>query len=84
MLQPQCLPDRQEVPVVDVGGDWTKKSVSRREMMLGGVKVTLSVGIAAHVGADTDFSRMYRNADVALNYARVEGKVALASKLRLR
>jgi GGDEF domain-containing protein len=41
---------------------------------LAGVKSTVSVGIAAHDGADTDFSRMYRDADAALYQVRVEGK----------
>ena len=47
--------------------------LSRREMMLSGMKFSVSIGITEHVGADTDFSRMYREADAALNYARVEG-----------
>jgi diguanylate cyclase (GGDEF)-like protein len=47
--------------------------LSRCEMLLLWVKFTVSSGIAEHVGADTDFSRMHRDADIALNQARVEG-----------
>jgi diguanylate cyclase (GGDEF)-like protein len=47
--------------------------LNRGEPELAGVKVSVSVGIAAHDGTDTDFSRMYRDADSALCEARVEG-----------
>jgi diguanylate cyclase (GGDEF)-like protein len=46
----------------------------QQKVALTGVKYhTVSIGIAQH-GADTDFSRMYRDADDALYQARVEGK----------
>jgi diguanylate cyclase (GGDEF)-like protein len=45
-----------------------------QEVALAGVKSTVSIGIATHDRADTDFSRMYRDADEALYQARVEGK----------
>jgi hypothetical protein len=41
-------------------------------MMFAGAKFTISIGIAEHDGADSDFSRMYRDADAVLNQARVE------------
>jgi len=53
--------------------------LSRREMALPWLKFTVSSGIAGHDGADTDFSRLYRDADAALYQARVEGNGALAS-----
>jgi diguanylate cyclase (GGDEF)-like protein len=48
--------------------------LSRHQLALAGVKSTVSIGIAAHDGATTDFSRMYRDADAALYQARVEGR----------
>ena len=45
----------------------------QQKMPLAGVKPYLSIGIASH-GADTDFSRMYHEADEALYQARREGK----------
>ena len=53
--------------------------LSRREMALHWVKFTVTGGIAVHDGADTDFSRMYRDADAALNQAKVEGNGCEAS-----
>jgi len=47
--------------------------LSRHQVALAGVKSTVSIGIAAHDEASTDFSRMYRDADAALYQARVEG-----------
>jgi len=51
----------------------TLGQLSCREMTLAGVKFTVSIGIAEHDGANTDFSRMYEDADAVLNQARVEG-----------
>lgn len=48
--------------------------MSRQELVLAGAKSTVSIGIATHDRADTDFSRMYRDADGALYQARFEGK----------
>jgi PleD family two-component response regulator len=48
--------------------------LSRHQMALAGMKSSVSIGIATHDGADTDFSRMYCDADTALYQARVEGK----------
>ena len=48
--------------------------MSRQELALAGAKSTVSIGIATHDRADTDFSRMYRDADGALYQARFEGK----------
>ena len=48
--------------------------MSRQEMVLAGVKFTVSIGIATNDSADIDFSRMYRDADGALYQARFEGK----------
>ena len=48
--------------------------MSRQELMLAGAKPTVSIGIAMHYCANTDFSRMYRDADEALYQARFEGK----------
>jgi diguanylate cyclase (GGDEF)-like protein len=62
---------------VDRAKDTTERifaRLSRHQVALAGVKSTVSVGIAAHDGADTDFSRMYRDADAALYQVRVEGK----------
>ena len=47
--------------------------LSRQEYALAGLKPALSIGIS-HEGANTDFSRMYRDADEALYQARVEGR----------
>jgi diguanylate cyclase (GGDEF)-like protein len=51
----------------------TLAQLSHREMMFAGAKLTVSIGIVEHDGADTDFSRMYEDADAVLNQARVEG-----------
>jgi diguanylate cyclase (GGDEF)-like protein len=62
---------------VDRAKDTTERilaKLSRHQMALAGVKFTVSIGIAARDGADTDFSRMYRDADAALYQARVESK----------
>jgi diguanylate cyclase (GGDEF)-like protein len=48
--------------------------LSKQEMPLAGVRFGVSIGIALHEGADTDFTQMYREADEALYQARVEGK----------
>ena len=45
----------------------------QQKVPVAGVKATVSIGIASH-GADTDFSRMYHEADEALYQARLEGK----------
>jgi diguanylate cyclase (GGDEF)-like protein len=52
--------------------------LSHQELALTRVKLTASIGIATHEGADTDFSRLYRDADAALYQARVEGKSCVA------
>jgi diguanylate cyclase (GGDEF)-like protein len=64
---------------IDCGTDCAKEMAERildglrqEKVALAGVKSTVSIGIASH-GADTDFSRMYRDADEALYQARVEG-----------
>ena len=62
---------------VDCAKDTTERilaRLSRHQVALAGVKSTVSIGIAARDGADTDFSRMYRDADAALYQARVESK----------
>jgi diguanylate cyclase (GGDEF)-like protein len=48
--------------------------LSRQKMPLAGVRFGVSIGIAVHEGADTDFTQMYREADTALIAAREEGK----------
>ena len=45
----------------------------QQEVPLAGVRPAVSIGIASH-GADSDFSRMYHEADEALYQARLEGK----------
>jgi diguanylate cyclase (GGDEF)-like protein len=50
----------------------TLAQLSHRERMFAGAKLTVSIGIAEHDGADTDFSRMYEDANAVLNQARVE------------
>ena len=64
----------------DCGTDCAKETAERildrlrqQKVPLAGVKPTVSIGIASH-GADTDFSRMYHDADEALYQARLEGK----------
>jgi diguanylate cyclase (GGDEF)-like protein len=47
--------------------------LSRGEPDLAWVKASVSIGIASHDGTDTDFSRMYRDADEALYAAGAEG-----------
>lgn len=47
--------------------------LSRGEPGLAWVKASVSIGIASHDGTDTDFSRMYRDADEALYAAGAEG-----------
>ena len=47
--------------------------LSRGEPELAEVKASVSIGIAVHDGTDTDFSRMYRDADAALYQASIEG-----------
>jgi diguanylate cyclase (GGDEF)-like protein len=47
--------------------------LSGGEPELAEVKASVSIGIAAHVGTDTDFTRMYRDADCALYQASIEG-----------
>ena len=48
--------------------------LSKQEMLLAGVRISVSIGIAVDQGTDTDFARMYRQADEALYQARREGK----------
>jgi diguanylate cyclase (GGDEF)-like protein len=50
------------------------RSMSRQGLVLGGAEATVSIGIATHDRADTDFSRMYRDADEALYQAKFKGK----------
>ena len=64
---------------IDCGTDCAKEMAERildgvrqQKVPLAGVKPTVSIGIASH-GADTDFSRMYHDADEALYQARLEG-----------
>ena len=49
------------------------RPASHGEPELAEVKASVSIGIAAHDGTDTDFSRMYREADCALYQASIEG-----------
>jgi diguanylate cyclase (GGDEF)-like protein len=49
-------------------------TLSKQRMPLAGVSFGVSIGIAVHEGADTDFTQMYREADLALVAAREEGK----------
>jgi len=56
--------------------------MSRQELVLAGAKSTVSIGIATHDRADTDFSRMYRDADGALYQARFEGKSCIGVTTR--
>ena len=61
---------------MDCGKETAERILDRlrqQKVPLSGVKPTVSIGIASH-GADTDFSRMYRDADEALYQARLEGK----------
>lgn len=48
-------------------------TLSKPAMQLA-VTVSVTIGIALHDGSDTDFARMYRDADEALYQARIEGK----------
>lgn len=48
--------------------------LSGQLMPLAGVRFGVSIGIALHEGASTDFARMYRDADAAMYQARAEGK----------
>ena len=56
--------------------------MSRQELVLTGAKSTVSIGIATHDRADTDFSRMYHDADGALYQARFEGKSCIGVTTR--
>jgi diguanylate cyclase (GGDEF)-like protein len=49
-------------------------TLSKQRMPLAGVSIGVSIGIAVHQGANTDFTQMYREADLALVAAREEGK----------
>jgi diguanylate cyclase (GGDEF)-like protein len=49
-------------------------TLAKQKMPLAGVNFGVSIGIAVHQGADTDFTQMYREADLALVAAREEGK----------
>jgi diguanylate cyclase (GGDEF)-like protein len=49
-------------------------TLAKQKMPLAGVSFGVSIGIAVHQGADTDFTQMYREADLALVAAREEGK----------
>jgi diguanylate cyclase (GGDEF)-like protein len=46
--------------------------LSRCKPELAGPKCSVSIGVASHAGTDTDFSRLYRDADSALYEARLE------------
>jgi diguanylate cyclase (GGDEF)-like protein len=48
--------------------------LSKHEMPLAGVSFSVSIGIAVHEGAHTDFAKMYHDADEALYQARTDGK----------
>ena len=48
--------------------------LSRQGIPLAGARFGVSIGIAVHDGASSDFARMYRDADAALNHAREDGK----------
>jgi len=48
--------------------------LSRQGIPLAGARFSVSIGIAVHDGASSDFARMYRDADAALNHAREDGK----------
>ena len=43
-------------------------------LVLAGVKPTVSIGVAVHDATETDFSRIYQDADTALYRTRMEGK----------
>ena len=47
--------------------------LSKQAMPLAGARFSVSIGIAVHDGASSDFARMYRDADAAL-YQVGEGK----------
>ena len=50
------------------------QKLSTQGMAFAGVELAVTIGIAANDGANTDFSRMYRDAHAALYRARVDGK----------
>jgi diguanylate cyclase (GGDEF)-like protein len=52
--------------------------LSGQSMPLAGARFSVSIGIVVHVGAHTDFSRMYRDADAALYQGREDGKSRIA------
>jgi diguanylate cyclase (GGDEF)-like protein len=59
--------------------------MSRQGLVPGGAKVTVSIGIATQDrAADTDFSRMYRDADGALYQAKFEGKSCIGVRYPAR
>jgi diguanylate cyclase (GGDEF)-like protein len=59
--------------------------ISRQGVVTGGAKVTVSIGIATQDhAADTDFSRMYRDADGALYQAKFEGKSCIGVRYPAR
>jgi GGDEF domain-containing protein len=51
--------------------------LSKQEMLLAGVRFSVSIGIAVDRGTEADFARMYREADEALYQARKEGKSSI-------
>ena len=51
--------------------------IGRGQVALAGVKSGVTIGIAVHASADTDFSRMHRDADTALYQARVDGNCCI-------
>jgi diguanylate cyclase (GGDEF)-like protein len=55
--------------------------MSRQGLVLGGAEARVSIGIATHDRADTDFSRMYRDADGALYQAKFEGKSCVGVRM---
>jgi diguanylate cyclase (GGDEF)-like protein len=48
--------------------------LSNQKMSIAGVKLAVTIGIATHQGAKTDFAQLYRNAHAALYQARLGGK----------
>lgn len=55
--------------------------MSRQGLVLGGAEATVSIGVATYDRAETDFSRMYRDADGALYQAKFEGKSCVGVRM---
>ena len=51
------------------------------KMPLTGARFSVSIGIATHDGPGAEFTRMYRDADDALNEARKEGSTRIGQSL---